>query len=78
MTNPKKSNDLTFGPNGELIATGPVIARWLGLSGKAVYDLAKSGVLVRLGRNSFLVEESVRRYCDHIRAGRHSEQTETT
>jgi hypothetical protein len=42
MSNPKKSNDLTSGPNGELIATGTVIARWLGLSGKSVYDLAKS------------------------------------
>jgi hypothetical protein len=76
MSNPKKSNDLTSGPNGELIATGTVIARWLGLSGKSVYDLAKSGVLVRLSRDSFLVEESVRRYCDHIRAGLLSKTTE--
>jgi hypothetical protein len=64
MSNPKKSNDLTSGPYGELIATGTVISRWLGLSGKSVYDLAKSGVLVRLSRDSFLVEESVGRDCD--------------
>ncbi len=53
--------------NGELIATAPVLARWLGVNGKAVYDLAKAGVLVRRSRDQFLLEESVRRYCDYIR-----------
>jgi hypothetical protein len=51
----------------ELLASGPVLARWLGVSGKAVYDLAKAGILVRVGRDQFLLEESVRRYCEHIR-----------
>ena len=49
------------------VATAPVLARWLGISGKAVYDLAKAGVLVRVSRDHFLLEESVRRYCEHIR-----------
>jgi hypothetical protein len=46
-----------------------VLARWLGISGKAVYELAKAGVLVRVSRDQFLLEESVRRYCEHIRQG---------
>ena len=50
-----------------LLASGPVLARWLGISGKAVYDLAKAGILVRVGRDQFSLEQSVRRYCEHIR-----------
>ena len=53
---------------GAQIVTAPVLARWLGISGKAVYDLAKSGVLVQISRDQFSLEESVRRYCEHIRA----------
>jgi hypothetical protein len=34
---------------------------------RAVYDLAKAGVLVRVSRGQFLLEESGRRYCQHIR-----------
>jgi biotin operon repressor len=55
------------GSDGKLAVSGPVLARWLGISGKAVYELAKSGILVRVSRDQFLLEESVRRYCDHIR-----------
>jgi hypothetical protein len=50
---------------GDLVS-GVELARWLGLSGKQVYDLAKSGVLVRVGR-AYQLEESVRRYCDYLR-----------
>ena len=65
------------GANGELLATAPVIARWLGIFGKAVYDLAKAGILVRFNREQFLLEESVRRYCDHLRgASRRQEPDE--
>lgn len=59
--------NLTTRAGGELVATGPVLARWLGISGKAVYELAKMGILMRVSRDQFLLEESVRRYCDHIR-----------
>jgi len=52
---------------GAQLVTGPVLARWLGISGKAVYDLAKSGVLARITRDQFSLEESVRRYCEHLR-----------
>jgi hypothetical protein len=51
----------------ELVASGPVLARWLGISGKAVYDLAKAGILLRVSRDQFSLEESVRRYCEYIR-----------
>jgi len=44
-----------------------VLARWLGISGKAVYELAKAGILVRVSRDQFYLEESVRRYCEHLR-----------
>lgn len=55
------------GDSNEPVATAPVLARWLGISGKAVYELAKAGVLARVSRDHFLLEESVRRYCEHIR-----------
>lgn len=66
MSHETKGTPISAGPN-ELVATAPVLARWLGISGKTVYELAKSGVLVRVSRDQFLLEESVRRYCDHIR-----------
>jgi hypothetical protein len=50
------------------LVSGEEIARWLGLSGKEIYDLGKAGILVRVGR-AFRLEESVRRYCQHLRSG---------
>jgi hypothetical protein len=52
--------------SAEGTVSGEELARWLGLSGKEVYDLAKAGILVRAGR-SYRLEESVRRYCDYLR-----------
>jgi hypothetical protein len=49
------------------LVSGEELARWLGLSGKQVYDLAKSGILVRAGR-AYQLEESVRRYCEYLRS----------
>jgi phage terminase Nu1 subunit (DNA packaging protein) len=46
---------------------GPTLARWLGVSGKAVYELAKLGITVRAPGGRFDLEQSVRRYCEHIR-----------
>lgn len=82
MTRANRNQELpTPGASGELLATAPVIARWLGITGKAVYDLAKAGVLVRHSRDQFLLEESVRRYCEHIRGSAlrqdHAEPTES-
>ena len=47
--------------------SAPVLARWLGLSGKSVYDLAKAGVLVRAGGGLYKLEQSVTRYCEYLR-----------
>jgi hypothetical protein len=44
-----------------------MLARWLGVSGKTIYELAKVGIAVRAGGDLYKLEESVRRYCEHIR-----------
>lgn len=44
-----------------------MLARLLGVSGKVVYDLAKAGVLERGPGRLFDLEDSVRKYCDHLR-----------
>jgi hypothetical protein len=43
------------------------LARCLGVTPKVVYDLAKAGVIERGAGRLFPLEESVRRYCDHVR-----------
>jgi hypothetical protein len=43
------------------------LARLLGVSPKEVYDLAKAGVIERGAGRTFALEDSVRRYCDHMR-----------
>jgi hypothetical protein len=43
------------------------LARWLGVTPKVVYDLAKAGVIERGPARLFPLEESVRRYCEHLR-----------
>ena len=63
----ESKDQLPSNNHADLVASGPVLARWLGITGKAVYDLAKAGILVRVGRDQFSLEESVRRYCEHIR-----------
>ncbi len=44
-----------------------MLARWLGVSGKTVYELTKAGIAVRTGGELYRLEESMRRYCEHIR-----------
>jgi hypothetical protein len=51
----------------ELLVTAPELSRWLGVPGKTVYELAKAGIAVHATREEFLLEESVRRYCEPIR-----------
>ena len=46
------------------------LARLLGVSPKVVYDLTKAGVIEHGAGRLYLLEDSVRRYCDHIRRGR--------
>jgi hypothetical protein len=54
--------------SGELPAVdAAVLARWLGITPKEIYDLAKAGVIERGAGRLFALEESVRRYCEHLR-----------
>jgi hypothetical protein len=46
------------------------LARCLGVSPKAIYDLAKAGVIERGAGRLFRLEDSVRRYCEHLRRQR--------
>jgi hypothetical protein len=62
---------------GELQAETPLpavsantLARCLGVSPKVVYDLTKAGVLEHGAGRMYALEDSVRRYCDHIRRER--------
>jgi hypothetical protein len=43
------------------------LARCLGVTPKVVYDLAKEGVIERGAGRLYPLEDSVRRYCDHLR-----------
>ena len=47
--------------------TAPVLARWLGVSGKVVYDLAKAGIIERVAGGLYALEPSVLGYCKHLR-----------
>jgi hypothetical protein len=43
------------------------LARLLGVPPKEIYDLAKAGIIERGVGRTFALEDSVRRYCDHMR-----------
>jgi len=43
------------------------LARCLGVSPKVVYDLTKAGVIEHGPGRLYPLEDSVRRYCNHIR-----------
>jgi hypothetical protein len=44
-----------------------VLARWLGVTDKTVRELVKADIAVRAERGLYRLEESVRRYSEHIR-----------
>jgi phage terminase Nu1 subunit (DNA packaging protein) len=54
-------------PNQFPDVSGPVLARWFGVTDKTVRELAKTGIVVRSKRGLYRLEESVRRYCEHVR-----------
>ena len=57
-------------PDGEKTleaVAAQTLARWLGVSPKVVYDLTKAGVIEHGPGRLYPLEDSVRRYCDHIR-----------
>ena len=43
------------------------LARCLGVPPKVIYDLAKAGIIERSSGRLFGLEDSVRRYCQHLR-----------
>jgi hypothetical protein len=43
------------------------LARCLGVTPKEVYDLTKAGIIERGPGRQYPLEDSIRRYCDHIR-----------
>jgi hypothetical protein len=43
------------------------LARLLGVPPKEIYDLAKAGVIERGAGRTFALEDSVRKYCEHLR-----------
>src|SRR5215813_13449002 len=43
------------------------LARCLGVTPKIIYDLTKEGVIERGSGRLFQLEDSVRRYCEHLR-----------
>jgi len=43
------------------------LARCLGVTPKVIYDLTKEGVIERGPGRLFQLEDSVRRYCEHLR-----------
>lgn len=49
------------------VVRSEVLARWLGVTDKTVRELAKAGIVVRAGRGLYKLEESVTRYCEHVR-----------
>jgi hypothetical protein len=57
-------------PNGEMplpSVSANTLARCLGVTPKVVYDLAKAGIIERGAGRLYPLEDSVRRYCDHLR-----------
>jgi phage terminase Nu1 subunit (DNA packaging protein) len=51
---------------GDLVS-GPVLARWLGVTDHTVREMAKAGIVVRVKRGLYRHEESVRGAFEHVR-----------
>jgi hypothetical protein len=51
-----------------LAVSANTLARYLGVTPKVVYDLAKAGAIERGPGRLFPLQDSVRRYCDYLRA----------
>jgi hypothetical protein len=68
MSFPKQDSESRFNVEMPLPAVSAnTLARCLGVSPKVVYDLAKAGIIERGAGRLYPLEDSVRRYCDHIR-----------
>jgi hypothetical protein len=65
----RRNNATSQNPDGEPLqsVSAQTLARWLGVSPKVVYDLTKAGIIEHGPGRLYALEDSVRRYCDHIR-----------
>ena len=64
------TRDQEQSPRGEAplpAVSANTLARCLGVTPKVVYDLTKAGIIERGSGRLYPLEDSVRRYCDHIR-----------
>jgi len=52
------------------VVSANTLARCLGVTPKIIYDLTKEGVIERSSGRLFQLEDSVRRYCEHLRRQR--------
>ena len=58
---------------GDDVIEGPVVgvetlSAYLGITKQVIYEHARAGRLKKVGRNEFDLQESVRLYCEHLRA----------
>jgi hypothetical protein len=67
MSNPNDDDD---NPPLPAAVSANTLARYFGVSPKVIYDLAKAGVIERAPGRLFPLEDSVRRYCEHLRSRR--------
>ncbi len=69
MTNTHGIDDLLGGPDLSPLVEGDGedLAAWLGLSPRQVTRLVKDGRAVRVGRNRYDLQASVRSYCEWLR-----------
>jgi phage terminase Nu1 subunit (DNA packaging protein) len=65
MTRTRTKQKQSSPPND--LVSGPVLARWLGVTDKTVREMAKAGIVVRVKRGLYKLEDSVTRYCERIR-----------
>jgi hypothetical protein len=69
MNAPKQDHESK--PNGEEAPLPAVsantLARCIGVTPKVVYDLTKAAIIERGSSRLYPLEDSVRRYCDHLR-----------
>jgi hypothetical protein len=69
MNAPKQDHESK--PDGEEAPLPAVsantLARCIGVTPKVVYDLTKAGIIERSAGRLYLLEDSVRRFCDHLR-----------
>jgi hypothetical protein len=63
MTSPNDDDNAPL----QTAVSANTLARYLGVSPKVIYDLAKAGVIERAAGRLFPLEDSVRRYCEHLR-----------